>query len=83
MASGNSLAQLEFYTNSSFEYFGLYSPINEDDLWDYITDNNILYIRSEHFPETWSLSIWEIIQNNPFSQHYSNKRISHDNFIKK
>lgn len=69
MAPGNSLAQLEFYTNSNFQYFMLSESDNQADVWNYVQNNNISYIiLSEHFPETLSLSIYEIAFND--TAHY-------------
>ena len=68
MAPSNSLAQFEFYTNTNFQYFGLSSAGTEAGVWAAIQANNISYvILSNHFPETSSLPIWTIIQNNPFN----------------
>ncbi|MFX1293622.1 MAG: ArnT family glycosyltransferase [Promethearchaeota archaeon] len=62
MAPSNSLAQLEFYTDSNFEYVALSTEDTEAGVWNDIQNNNISYIiLSWHFPETSSLAIWTIV----------------------
>ncbi|NVM52508.1 MAG: glycosyltransferase family 39 protein [Candidatus Helarchaeota archaeon] len=67
MAPSNSLAQLEFYTNSNFQYFALTTRDTEIAIYNYIQTLNISYIiLSEHFPETLSLPIYQYINNTSY-----------------
>jgi len=70
MTPSNSLAQFEFYTNTKFQYFALSTGNNEVEIWNYVQNNNISYIiLSNHFPETLSLPIWNILPLD--TVHYS------------